>query len=489
MLDAPELAAVASDVRKKEVITQLLEVLGPLRSFLEDAQTRKHYGASSTDEAMNRREMAFLEYLHLKEQYLSSYLLNLLFLVNLHVQKLTLQDHPVMKQILELQYLSRTIKKLDDEFEMDLQLLLELCKDLSMEGGSKKAPLSDMFSKVKSKIASLNGYKESADARETLDGDVEDTGGDSDGGDGDGDGGSHMSQPSSDGDYEEYIREEEEAMNSVSINSRRKKRNVSRSDSDSDSDTSRGDMIDSGELHDSYESEAKLRSQLNRRKLQKRALSMSLDAFGSVASKDREKKSAGSDDALAKQKGGSTKRPHPEDYSDDSDAASHNDGDNSNAGDVDMDNDQLEAMRSILELAESGAKKRRRPAPEDDTDDLYESFTNKKKEYLKKKKEHYQPEARYGGMFEVDSKDIVKNGSAKRAATYEMIKNKGLTPHRKKANRNPRVKKRLAYDKALVRRRGQVREVNSSGVNTASDYGGEATGIKANLSRARKIST
>lgn len=44
----------------------------------------------------------------------------------------------------------------------------------------------------------------------------------------------------------------------------------------------------------------------------------------------------------------------------------------------------------------------------------------------------------------------------KRAITYEMSKNKGLTPHRKKEQRNPRVKHKLKYRKALIRRKGAV---------------------------------
>jgi hypothetical protein len=46
------------------------------------------------------------------------------------------------------------------------------------------------------------------------------------------------------------------------------------------------------------------------------------------------------------------------------------------------------------------------------------------------------------------------------------------------------VKKRKAYEKAVVSRKGQVREV-ITGVGQA--YGGEATGIKAKLSRSRKF--
>jgi U3 small nucleolar RNA-associated protein 3 len=64
--------------------------------------------------------------------------------------------------------------------------------------------------------------------------------------------------------------------------------------------------------------------------------------------------------------------------------------------------------------------------------------------------------------------------------------NRGLVPHRKKSNRNPRVKKREAFAKAVIARKGQVQDIKSG---SATNYGGELTGIKANLSRSRKIGT
>lgn len=50
----------------------------------------------------------------------------------------------------------------------------------------------------------------------------------------------------------------------------------------------------------------------------------------------------------------------------------------------------------------------------------------------------------------------VEDKSGKRAITYEMAKNKGLTPKRSKEQRNPRVKHRNKFRKANIRRRGQV---------------------------------
>ena len=132
---------------------------------------------------------------------------------------------------------------------------------------------------------------------------------------------------------------------------------------------------------------------------------------------------------------------------------------------------------------ENTGNKRRRPLPEpedDEEENLLEAFSKRKKEFQSKKKEHYTAEPRYGGI-----EEVVEDGE-KRAASYEIMKNKGLTPHRKKANRNPRVKKRQAYDKAMVRRKGQVREVITGAA--AANYGGELTGIKKNIARSRRIS-
>lgn len=71
----------------------------------------------------------------------------------------------------------------------------------------------------------------------------------------------------------------------------------------------------------------------------------------------------------------------------------------------------------------------------------------------------------------------------KREITYQIAKNKGLTPHRKKEQRNPRVKHKLKYRKAKIRRKGAVREARTE----ITRYGGEPSGIKANVKKSIKI--
>lgn len=88
------------------------------------------------------------------------------------------------------------------------------------------------------------------------------------------------------------------------------------------------------------------------------------------------------------------------------------------------------------------------------------------------------------------SQNVLENGlnieegeGEKRAITYQMAKNKGLTPHRKKEQRNPRVKHRNKYRKAKITRKTSVREVRTE----LSRYAGEITGIKSNVKKSVKI--
>ncbi|VEN34309.1 unnamed protein product [Callosobruchus maculatus] len=81
--------------------------------------------------------------------------------------------------------------------------------------------------------------------------------------------------------------------------------------------------------------------------------------------------------------------------------------------------------------------------------------------------------------------DYTDDKGEKRAITYQMAKNKGLTPHRKKEHRNPRVKHKLKYRKAIIRRKGAVREVRKE----LKRYDGEISGIKASVTKSIKIKT
>jgi U3 small nucleolar RNA-associated protein 3 len=82
-----------------------------------------------------------------------------------------------------------------------------------------------------------------------------------------------------------------------------------------------------------------------------------------------------------------------------------------------------------------------------------------------------------------DDGDDDDGAGGKRGATTAMLKNKGLTARRKKEQRNPRVRRRMQYEKAQ-------KKLASTGVRVAvtggarAVYGGESTGIKRNLARS-----
>ncbi|KAK1502242.1 Sas10 domain-containing protein [Colletotrichum tamarilloi] len=73
----------------------------------------------------------------------------------------------------------------------------------------------------------------------------------------------------------------------------------------------------------------------------------------------------------------------------------------------------------------------------------------------------------------------------KRKITYAIEKNKGLTPKRKKENRNPRVKKRMKYEEKQKKLRS-MKAVYKGG-EPKGGYGGEMSGITTGIVRARKL--
>ena len=91
-------------------------------------------------------------------------------------------------------------------------------------------------------------------------------------------------------------------------------------------------------------------------------------------------------------------------------------------------------------------------------DAFYVAIAGEKDRKKRAKKEKYQPESRIAGALEAQLEaDRATRGETKRGVSYTIIKNRGLTPHKNKLNRNPRTKKREKYREAIIRRKGQVR--------------------------------
>jgi U3 small nucleolar RNA-associated protein 3 len=113
-------------------------------------------------------------------------------------------------------------------------------------------------------------------------------------------------------------------------------------------------------------------------------------------------------------------------------------------------------------------------------DDFYEKVKSmkdqKKKDKLKAKQEEEEEWTGFGEEGE-DEND------GRRVATNQILKNRGLTPKRNKEIKNPRVKRRMKFEKASKKLKHIVPQAKSKG----QPYQGELTGIKPNLSKSVRI--
>ncbi|XP_051271578.1 something about silencing protein 10 isoform X1 [Dicentrarchus labrax] len=126
------------------------------------------------------------------------------------------------------------------------------------------------------------------------------------------------------------------------------------------------------------------------------------------------------------------------------------------------------------------------PEVEEDSDsDLNEEaalrFYRDVEERLKLKRKGNTPEAEE--LEDNEDEEEEPDPDAKRGITYQMAKNKGLTPKRKKIDRNPRVKNREKFRRAKIRRKGQVRDVRREDKR----YSGEMSGIRAGVKKSVKL--
>ncbi|EMD40075.1 hypothetical protein CERSUDRAFT_92569 [Gelatoporia subvermispora B] len=112
-----------------------------------------------------------------------------------------------------------------------------------------------------------------------------------------------------------------------------------------------------------------------------------------------------------------------------------------------------------------------------DASGYYDLVQRKSKEKKEQKKQEYE-EAQAAARPVIDD-----SADGPRSLTRAILKNKGLTPHRGKSVRNPRVKKRQKYEKAKKRVASQ-KAVYKGGMD-ASRYDGEKTGITRTVKSVR----
>ncbi|CAD6904311.1 unnamed protein product [Tilletia controversa] len=119
----------------------------------------------------------------------------------------------------------------------------------------------------------------------------------------------------------------------------------------------------------------------------------------------------------------------------------------------------------------------------DDAADYYDLVATAKHSQKKQKKNTYD-EARLEERYQPD--DTLAEGEH-RTLNRTIEKNRGLTPHRPKTVRNPRVKKRLKYESAK-KKLSSSRPVYKGGQSSLEGaYGGEKSGISEGIVRSRSF--
>lgn len=126
-----------------------------------------------------------------------------------------------------------------------------------------------------------------------------------------------------------------------------------------------------------------------------------------------------------------------------------------------------------------------REAADDEVDGYYDMVASKtaRKKADKAAYAEAQKQAAQQGGEVVQQETVGEDG--KRKISYAIEKNKGLTPHRKKDARNPRVKKRKKYDEKK-KKLASMKPVYKGGEGRGG-YGGELTGIKKGLVKSTKL--
>ncbi|KJE95157.1 hypothetical protein CAOG_05638 [Capsaspora owczarzaki ATCC 30864] len=142
--------------------------------------------------------------------------------------------------------------------------------------------------------------------------------------------------------------------------------------------------------------------------------------------------------------------------------------------------DKLNELRNNRDDATEVGRSSKRARVQDEEieeDDYYKEIEAKT---LREKDRKAATKAAHGLMAQDDGEEETEG---KRAITYQISKNKGLTPKRRKEVRNPRVKHRVSYERALVKRKSQTPSVQTE----SKRYGGESTGIRSTLARSVKL--
>ena len=133
--------------------------------------------------------------------------------------------------------------------------------------------------------------------------------------------------------------------------------------------------------------------------------------------------------------------------------------------------------RESSEVASEGEKSEKSEEENSAGEDaFYQEMVERKREKERAKEE------RKAYLEHYVNDDFELEEGESRKATQKILKNRRLVPSRPKENRNPRVKKRRRYERALKRRKEQVAALRT---NEADQYMGEKSGIRSDVTHSR----
>ncbi|KAF8895418.1 Sas10 C-terminal domain-containing protein [Infundibulicybe gibba] len=127
-----------------------------------------------------------------------------------------------------------------------------------------------------------------------------------------------------------------------------------------------------------------------------------------------------------------------------------------------------------LNDVEPDRKRRREESSDGEDPDSADGYYELVKKKSKEKKEHKKAE--YEALQDADGPGRPRKCRWPRSLTRAILANKGLTPHRPKSVRNPRVKKRQKFEKAKKKVSSQ-KAVYKGGLSNTGRYDGEMSGI------------
>jgi len=430
MSDAPELVAL---------VTELRDGLHELHTKIQPVMEKVKDGLRATKEGMN--------YLEVKHVLLLSYCQSIIFYLLMKAEARSVRDHPVIARLVELKMLLQKLSPIDKKLQHQLERLLKDVQTPAAPHSAVQVNESNLSS------ATLKLDQDAEDHRQTKDGalDVEEN------------------------PVKESVNEVQVTAEKVIVGAESKKMLQERARLDARAQKNANLVVHVPVSKAGHEKVKQLKRPRNGLKDILDDLEDDVgDMEGLVLSKSNLISAIGRPRTLSQviaEAGRPSKKPKA--VSGDADLPVREDlGERRRNYEI-----QQAAKASVTNDTDDSDGKAEGNGQDEDKDPEEDDFYMQAKQ-LKEAKQAAKA-AKYSRTLISPVEELDADG--KRQITYQMEKNRGLTPYRKKATKNPRKKYKLKHEKAVIRRKGQVREVRRP---TSASYGGESTGIRTNLSRS-----